>query len=162
MQQENIDILAPQFEAQNYDPMRVLGQAAWLWTRSQTHYKASTGLLHVNVIPAIEHGQFMLGSQVEQPLFWTTWALLSDDAQARFLKNPNLLQAADWRSGEHIWFIDWVSPFSRQHVALMRNLLRQWFAGKTMRSIDHRSSPGAFRVRRWHGSNGVRQFLGND
>lgn len=58
--------------------------------------------------PPVSLGQIFIGTDRAHPWF-ATWALLSEDAETRWLAGRKL-QPGDWQSGERVWIVDAICP----------------------------------------------------
>ena len=109
---ENYKIWMPcSDESAVLEPVKILGVVTWLWLNSELHANWRVRLLAVNVLPAIEKRQFSILYQNNIPYAFCSWAQFDDDAEIRYLLNPNSIVNEDWNSGSNIWFIDGLSPF---------------------------------------------------
>ncbi|MCC7006586.1 MAG: toxin-activating lysine-acyltransferase [Ottowia sp.] len=99
----------------------LLGQIAWLWVNSPLQKDWPMHLLGTNVIPAIEHQQFLLLKQDDIPVAYCSWAFLDLAAEQRYLADAHGLSLRDWVSGDRMWLIDWVAPFGHS-FALYRQM----------------------------------------
>jgi len=151
MRYESFDITAPSLLGCDYNEAEVLGSAVWLWMYSETHRELPIQTLPVLLLAAIKHGQFVLAVEKSRPVFFLSWAQLSEAAESRYLKNPpESMPLDDWNSGERIWFLDWVAPFG--HTRKMSTLItRQLFADKCTRSLYHRGYEKGLRVQTFRG-----------
>ena len=139
-----------QDEATPAPPAQLLGHIAWLWSLSPLHAEWPCHLLRSQVLPALKQRQCVLVGNGAHPVAYAAWAWLSDEAQARYLQNPNALDVADWRSGPHLWWIDWVAPFGHTK-AMAAHFKAHVFPRHTGRAL--RVKPGArvARVVDFHG-----------
>jgi cytolysin-activating lysine-acyltransferase len=128
----------------------LLGHIAWLWSQSPLHAHWPCHLLQTQVIPALGHQQCVWVGDGEQPVAYASWALLSDEAQQRYVHNPNALRATDWRSGPHMWWIDWVAPFGHT-AAIAAHLRRHVFAHRTTRALRVKRDRTVGRIIDLHG-----------
>jgi cytolysin-activating lysine-acyltransferase len=129
----------------------VLGSTAWLWMHSQKHREIPLHVLSTLLLPAIKHQQFILISEHGKPIFYLSWANLSAEAEARYIKNPAYaMPQEDWNSGDRMWILDWVAPFG--HTKVVSRLLEQrLFTNRWMRSLYHRGNDRGLRVKTFHG-----------
>lgn len=89
----------------------LLGRVVWLWLRSPLHREWPVIVLRNHVMPSLQHGSFAMMHDGRNPLGFFSWASLSEEAERRYLKNPNSLRPEDWVSGDRVWIIDMVAPF---------------------------------------------------
>lgn len=106
------------------------------------------------VIPAIEFNQYsLLMGDDGMPRGWASWAWLDKSAQQRYILNPNSLRYEDWKSGDRLWFIDFISPFSfKDTIKLRRQMGKIHGDSYLARSIRLRSGGKAVIVEHSGGS----------
>lgn len=146
-----------------------LGQITWLLSQSPLHRELKLKDLEWSFMPAIMTEQFrlfrlgtmpaldavpadfqlagMTREGLEQlPLGLAVWARLSEAAEAK-IERGERLSAQEWRSGDRLWLIEFVSPFStpdnRLAEVMMADLLVGPFAGQ--RVSLHRTDPATGR-----------------
>jgi cytolysin-activating lysine-acyltransferase len=113
-----------------------LGQISWLWMNSKLHADWSTRLMTRNVIPPISLEQYKIILNGEGlPLAYASWAFFSKEAEFRYIANPSQIQLEDWNSGDRMWFIDYISPFSIRHTLQLKSLLRDSFHDRFARAL---------------------------
>lgn len=83
------------------------------------------------IYPPIQLRQFKLYMNEERPVGYVSWALLSDDAEQRFMASRRLAPG-DWRTGDRVWVIDLVAPFGGAE-AIFSDLRGKILAGKTFK-----------------------------
>ncbi len=89
----------------------VLGEIAWLMSRSAIHRHLFLADLDWRVFPALYLGQARIfRDQKSNPVAVATWAFVSDEVDARLKAHIARLQPGDWKSGSHPWIIDVVAP----------------------------------------------------
>ena len=94
------------------DAAGVLGEVAWLMSRSAPHRHVFMADLDWLVLPPLYLGQARVLRGAEgSPLAYVSWALASDAVEARLKARIGRLQPTDWRSGPHPWIIDVIAPF---------------------------------------------------
>lgn len=69
------------------DLSAILGQAAWVMMRSPPHRHLFVGDLEWLLLPPIAHRQFRLWRRNNMPVAYASWALLSDEVEARLLES---------------------------------------------------------------------------
>lgn len=113
-----------------------LGQIAWLWMNSNLHGDWSAQLMTRNVIPPISLGQYkIIQDKKGVPVAYASWAFFSEEAEFRYIAKPSQIQLQDWNSGDRMWFIDYVSPFSVRHTLHLKSLLRDQFPDRFARAL---------------------------
>ena len=147
-----LDLVAPGMTARNWNEAEVLGAGAWLCTHSSMHRDLPLQTISSQMLPAIEHRQFVLGSRAGEPLFYMSWAKFTANAEARYLDGGTTTMATrDWDSGQRLWIIDWVAPFG--HTATLARIVRQQlFRHWTGRMVYHRAQPPSSRIKTFRGS----------
>ena len=151
MRIERYDINAPALSNEPFNEAEVLGSAVWLWMHSDSHRNVPLHLLTTLLLPTIKAGQFILASENGKPVFYLSWATMSEEAERRYLRNPpQFMPPADWTSGDRLWILDWVAPFG--HSQQMREIVkRHLFAGLCARTLYHRGEEKGLRVIDFHG-----------
>jgi len=151
MRCDGLDIIAPAVLGEPFSEAEAFGSAVWLWMHSAAHRDAPLHMLSALLLPAIKNRQFVLASENSKPVFYLSWAMLGEDAETRYLKNPpQCMPNEDWISGERRWLLDWVAPFG--HTRQMRSLLsRRLFPGCCARALHHRGDEMGLRVMAFHG-----------
>jgi cytolysin-activating lysine-acyltransferase len=151
MRYEGLDIIAPEALGGEFGEAEVFGSAVWLWMHSAAHHDAPLYLLSALLLPALKTRQFVLASENGKPVFYLSWARLSEQAERRYLANPpQCMPASDWISGDRRWLLDWIAPFG--HTRRLRSLvLHRLFPGWCVRALYHRGDKKGLRVMRFHG-----------
>lgn len=94
------------------DKFKAFGEILWLWSCSSLHSKWPLSSATSYVIPAIELAQYhILYASDGTPRAYVSWAYLSADAEKRYILDPTSLKIDDFKSGDRLWFIDFISPF---------------------------------------------------
>lgn len=147
-----------------------LGQIVWLLSQSPMHRELKLKDLEWSFMPAIMNEQFRIfrlgplpkvpGAEpvdfgkagftqegLEQlPLGVAIWAHLSEEAEAK-LERGEHLGGADWRSGDRLWLVEFISPFAspenKLSEAMMLDLMGGPFRAKTFHL--HRTDPATGR-----------------
>lgn len=112
-----------------------LGRIAWLWMNSNLHDAWSTRLMMQNVIPPITLGQYRIISDGAFPVAYASWAFFSPEAEQRYIVSPSQIDIKDWSSGDRMWFIDYISPFSPKHTLRLKSELRDLFSNRYARAL---------------------------
>lgn len=146
-----------------------LGQITWLLSQSPVHKHLKIGDLEWSIMPAIIHEQFrvfrfgplpgldnvdpgalMPGVTKEgleqMPLGVALWGKLSADAEAKVEKGERLT-AQEWKSGDRLWLLELISPFSTPENKLAEVMLADLMAGPFAgrRFSLHRTDPATGR-----------------
>lgn len=147
-----------------------LGQVVWLLSQSPAHSQLRIRDLEWSFMPAILHEQFRIFrfgplSQVARldptaigpaagalesfeqlPLGVAIWGSLSPAAEAKLEKGEHLA-SADWRSGDRVWLIELLSPFSTPTNRLSEAMLLDLVQGPFRHTVFnlHRTDPASGR-----------------
>ncbi|EFJ3274792.1 toxin-activating lysine-acyltransferase [Escherichia coli] len=112
MRNGKYDVLSPLYSGEPINEAEVLGAAVWLWMHSPLHRDAPLHTLPDLLLPVIKHRQYVITTEQGRPVFFMSWAWLSQEAEARYLTQPAILMPqSDWNSGDRMWVCDWVAPF---------------------------------------------------
>lgn len=149
---ENLDLVAPAFIEEAFTEAEVFGSAVWLWMNSEFHRDVPLHALPKTLLPAIKKRQFIIASQNGKPVFYLSWAYLSEEAESRYIRqHPVFMLDEDWNSGDRLWFLDWVAPFGHTHD-VKRVLERSVFSNHYARAMHHRGAEIGFRVKTYKGN----------
>ncbi|EHO1855377.1 toxin-activating lysine-acyltransferase, partial [Escherichia coli] len=111
MRNGKYDVLSPLYSGEPVNEAEVLGAAVWLWMHSPLHRDAPLHTLPDLLLPVIKHRQYVITTEQGRPVFFMSWAWLSQEAEARYLTQPAILMPqSDWNSGDRMWVCDWVAP----------------------------------------------------
>ncbi len=69
------------------DLSAILGQAAWVMMQSRAHRHLFVGDMEWLLVPPIAHRQFRLWRRNNMPVAYASWAMLSDEVEARLLES---------------------------------------------------------------------------
>jgi len=151
MRYGSFDITAPAIFNEPFNEAEVLGSAVWLWMHSSAHRDAPLHTLSALLLPAIKTRQFVLATELGKPVFFLSWANLSEEAEGRYLRNaPVCMREEDWISGDRMWILDWVAPFGHT-LAMSRLLWRKLFFNRCARALYHRGNERGLHVKTFHG-----------
>jgi cytolysin-activating lysine-acyltransferase len=151
MRYGSCEVTVPAVDGAGGSEAEMFGSAVWLWMHSAAHRDAPLHTLSALLLPALKSRQYALGVEGDKPVFYLSWAKLSEDAERRYLSNPPVcMPEADWTSGERMWIVDWVAPFG--HTRLMSRFLAQrLFPGRWARALYHRGDERGLRVLTFRG-----------
>ncbi|MDM7943913.1 MAG: toxin-activating lysine-acyltransferase [Hydrogenophaga sp.] len=147
---------APQLTGEANRTSEAFGAAVWLWMHLPRQRQLSIKHLQNRLLEPVQQGQYVLVSARtptgdRDPVALLLYACLSARAESRYIAEPAAPMApADWRSGDRLWLIDWVSPFG-QSLGLREAMLRL-FARQTARSLSRRTGPHGRSVLTWRGA----------
>lgn len=121
------------------DDFTTLGHIAWLWANSPLHKEWSISLFTKNILPAIQHDQYILLMRDEFPVAFCSWANLTLTNEVKYVRDVTSLTFEDWNSGERKWLIDWIAPFGDNNT--LYRYMRKKFPNEVFRAI--RVYPGS-------------------
>lgn len=102
----------------------IFGKIIWLWSHSPLHRRWPVESAIHYIIPALEHKQCLLMTASDgTPRGYVSWAWLSLETEQKYILNPNSLDYNDWNSGNRLWFIDFISPFSFKDTTRLRRMM---------------------------------------
>jgi len=130
----------------------VYGEICWLWSLSPLHITFPVDLQAKTVLPAIQHGQYHIVYDNDDPVAYCCWAFLDIEREFRFLSKAHSLRPQDWNCGDRLWFIDWISPFERKFTFQLKREMDNRFSDRVARSL---------RVRRHHKQANIREYTGS-
>jgi cytolysin-activating lysine-acyltransferase len=110
---DNKDLPDPQQLAaarKELDKLPLLGPVVWLFARDQNRRFTFMADIDWRLIPPLVLDQCKLYSKMDLPWAFVTWAMVSDAIHERLLKG-GVIAPTEWRSGEHLWLVDVVTPF---------------------------------------------------
>jgi cytolysin-activating lysine-acyltransferase len=134
-----------------------LGQIVWLLSQSPMHRELRIKDLEWSFMPAVLHEQFrifrlgqlpqldpaqlgaigMTKEGLEQlPLGVAIWGRLSEPAEAR-LERGEHLAANEWNSGDRVWLVELISPFSTPQNKLSEVMLLDLMQGPFRQTAFH-------------------------
>ena len=130
----------------------VLGEMVWLYSMSEMHRDWPMGSIHQWLLPAIMHKQFRLYHEGRKPVGLVTWARMSEEAEAAYVRNPRSLQPKDWKSGDRGWLLDYIAPFG-DALRIGEDLKTTIFAGKMGRYLRVKPGSDTMKISYLHGVN---------
>ncbi len=146
---------APQLAGQANRTSEAFGAAVWLWMQMPRHRQLTIKNLEKRLLEPIRQGQYVLvctgpNHRQRDPVALLLYACLNARAESRHVKDPTApLEPADWRSGDRLWLIDWVSPFGQS--LQLRHRMLELFARQTARSLHRHPHWNVSRVKTWRG-----------
>lgn len=112
----------------------VLGYITWLSSHSPAHRQLFVQDLEWRVFPPVILGQYKLQTDSKVgglPTAYASWAYLSEEAE-RTYRTTSRLRPDDWRSGERLWLVDFITPFGGA-AALLEELYYQIHRNREIR-----------------------------
>ncbi|MCE7901242.1 MAG: toxin-activating lysine-acyltransferase [Gammaproteobacteria bacterium PRO9] len=73
------------------------------------------------ILPPMALGQYVLATSGGVGVAFATWAFVDDEGH-QLLKAGRALKPEQWKSGQHIWVVDFIAPFG--HCRDLARLLR--------------------------------------
>ena len=146
-----------------------LGQIVWLLSQSPVHKELQIKALEWSFMPAILHEQFrvfrfgklpglenveaaklgagLTAEALEQmPLGVAIWAKLSEAAEKKLEKGEHL-SLEEWNSGDRVWLVEMISPFTNAENKLAEVMLMDLIQGPFRHTAFnlHRTDPASGR-----------------
>lgn len=118
----------------------ILGPAIWLYSRDPARKYTFLADIEVTLLPPILLDQCRLFSRDGMPFAFFTWARVSDGVDWRLRGGVLRIAPHEWKSGEHVWLMDAVTPFGGAEP-LFEQLRRDALAGQRILSLA--PDPGA-------------------
>lgn len=116
--------------------LTAIGHAVWLMSRSPLHKHLMITDIEWLVTPPIMLGQFRMWENAGSPVGFASWAYLGEDAEERIVtKGIRRLMPSDWKSGEQLWLIDFLSPFGGQE-AMLKELREKIHPDRKMKMLQ--------------------------
>lgn len=112
----------------------MLGPALWLYARDARKRYTFIADQDWLVMPPLVLDQCKLYMKGEIPWAFCTWALVSDEIDARLRSAVPKIAPHEWKSGSHLWLIDVVAPFGGVEE-LISDLGQTNFAGKKFMAL---------------------------
>ncbi len=117
----------------------LLGEITWLLTQSPIHKVLPISALELLAMPAILNEQLFIFRDGDQPVGVALWAYCNEATEKKLeagvLSKGKMLSLEDWKSGDKIWLVDLVAPFSteqnRQADIMLADLVSGPLKGKT-------------------------------
>lgn len=134
--------------------LEILGELCWLYSQSSLHRAWPMQAVQQWLLPAILTQQMRIYRRAGKPYAFVTWAFLSKEIEERFVLNASSLQPRDWKSGERIWFIDWVAPFGGTRE-MMLDLKHRVFPNDVGRFLRAKEGSDTLRIAYVHGANAI-------
>lgn len=128
-----------------------LGKIACLWSASSLHRDWEVRQLGVNVFPAIELNQYLILESNGAPVAYCSWAMLTLEAEWKYLRNASSIRLDDWSAGDRMWIVDWVAPFAAKDSVVLKKALSQRFDNRVARALRVKPPSTAARVMQFHG-----------
>lgn len=93
------------------DRKLIVAQVILLMLDSPVYLADKLDHIKRNFTGALLHDQALVMFDQENNLKgYTSWALLSDQAEEKYKYNSNSLDPEEWNSGENLWLVDVIAP----------------------------------------------------
>jgi cytolysin-activating lysine-acyltransferase len=119
----------------------MVGAATLLAMRSPGYRDLTQADVEGRMLPALAANQARVFLYGFQPIGLVTWAHLSQEAEARLVKDGGLPRPDDWSRGDRIWIIDVVAPFGGGQ-AMLDKVRREALRGRTVHMLRPRAGGG--------------------
>ena len=125
----------------------ILGEMTWLLTQSFLHKALPIEAIEWLAMPALVHEQFYIFRDGDRPVGLALWAKCSPQAEAKLekgmLEPENRLTLEDWKSGDSIWLVDLIAPFTndenKHREIMIADLISGPLAGQAFKF--HQTNP---------------------
>lgn len=95
----------------------------WLLLQSDLHRRLALEDVEALFLVPLSLDQVRIYRRGSRPVGLVTWAWLSAEAEASHLAGERPLAAGEWRSGERLWYPDFIAPFG-DLAAIVRDARR--------------------------------------
>lgn len=129
----------------------LLGKLSWLWMSSSLHREWSVESVARFLLPPIALGQVQILERENMPVAYCSWAWFDEASEIRYLIDPSQVEAADWNSGDRLWFADWIAPFGAADSWQLRKLMAARFPDQVARAIRVKRDSKKARVMEFKG-----------
>jgi len=134
---------------------QILGEVTFLLSASPLHQKALIGSIGKNIIPPLELNQLRIYKKGSYPVGFVSWAYFSDEIEARFISTPTELEMPDWKSGDNLFFIEFVAPFGHAK-SIIKDLTTNIFPDRIAKSLRFKEFGRPPKLHQFHGKRVVR------
>lgn len=130
------------------------GCIMFLYSKSDLHASWGVGMASRYVLPALLAKQYVIMKDHSgTPLGYVSWAYLDLAAEVKYLENPHSLSINDWKSGDRLWFIDYVSPVDPKITdEISHHLAHNLFANSVARSLRLKPGDSQAKIKSYGGS----------
>ncbi|MFN2260047.1 MAG: toxin-activating lysine-acyltransferase [Parasphingopyxis sp.] len=128
-------------QQQSITVSHLFGEITWLFTQSSIHKVLPISVLETLAMPAILNEQLFVFRDGDQPVGVALWAYCNEAAEKKLdagvLSKGNMFTLEDWKSGDRIWLVDLVAPFTndqnRQADIMLADLVSGPLKGKAFK-----------------------------
>ena len=123
----------------------ILGVVTLLALRSQNHRFLFTSDLEWLVMPPIALKQFRIFRQEKQnaAIAFVSWAAINETIEKRLLSGAVKLAPKEWNSGNRLWIIDVISPFTKAEN-ILKQLAENEFKNKDINILQPKKEGRGF------------------
>lgn len=89
----------------------LMGEIAYLLSHSPAHLGYTVADLMRFFLVPVRLDQFRIYRTKGRPVGFVAWAYLSREIAAQYAIGNYELQTKDWRSGQEVWFVEFIVPF---------------------------------------------------
>ena len=125
------------------DKMSVIARIITLMLESEVYLVDTLYHIKKNLIGAVMNDQAMLLARDGKIIAYASWAFLSPEAEAKYVKDTNSLDVVDWTSGDRIWLVDVIAPYGDSVLLLnhIRKLgARRGYKGTTIKFKSYKTA----------------------
>lgn len=122
--------------------MQRRGEITWLLRHSPGYEDADLSRVEALFFHPLMLDQLRVFRKGGRPVGLVAWALLSPEAEARYLAD-GMLRAEDWRGGDRFWFTDFLAPFG--DVAALTRAARRFIPPGQVGHGTRRNPDGSVR-----------------
>lgn len=150
-------VYAPFLAEEPVSEAEIWGTAVWLWMVSPRHYQAPVRSLARLLLPLIKQKQYVIALRDNQPCFFLSWGLLSEEAETGYLNavDESVLYQ-QLRSGDRLWIFDWIAP-SGETKAMARIITDDIFPRHCFRALYHHGAERGIKIKEFRGREVSRQ-----
>lgn len=150
MSDVNHEQTAKQIEqaSQSLQKLPIVGPAVWLYAKDPVRKYRFLADVDAMLLPPVLLDQCRLFSKNGIPFAFATWARVNDEIHARLKGGVLAIAPHEWKSGDHIWLIDVVSPFSHWEDTV-KELRESVFADKTVNALIPAADGSSLKVHEW-------------
>lgn len=130
----------------------IMGPALWLYARDPMKKFMFVGDLDWAILPPVILDQCRLYTRDGIPFAFFTWALVNDAVDQRLRSGTPRIAPHEWKSGQHLWLVDVVTPFGKTEE-MIDELRKAQFPGLKISALLPDPQQGNQpRLREWAGN----------
>jgi cytolysin-activating lysine-acyltransferase len=130
-----------------------IGSIFMLYSKSALHSTWPVAIAMGYISPAILKEQFLMIFDAKNiPVAYASWAFLDLKNECKYINDPHSLGVDDWCSGDRLWLMDFLSPFSGEVTKeLFRLLTSDIFPNHVARSLRLKPDSGVAYIKSYGG-----------